>query len=77
MKQTLSLPPIYGIQPLKSILRDRGLNQEDVARTIGHRESYLNNILNGKREIPLRHAVKLSDLVGLPLDESDTSERQT
>ena len=68
-------PDIYGVELLKVLIAERGLLQKDLV-SVFKTESIVSDILNGKRQLTLRHIqelgqfFKLSPAVFLPKEES-------
>lgn len=68
-------PDIYGVELLKVLIAERGLLQKDLI-SVFKTESIVSDILNGKRQLTLRHIqelaqfFKLSPAVFLPREES-------
>lgn len=74
-QKTEPFPDIYGVELLKVLIAERGLLQKDLI-SVFKTESIVSDILNGKRQLTLRHILqlaqffKLSPAVFLPQEES-------
>jgi HTH-type transcriptional regulator / antitoxin HigA len=74
-QKTESIPDIYGLELLKVLIAERGLRQKDLV-PIFKTESIVSDILNGKRQLTVRHILQLaqffslSPAVFLPQEES-------
>ncbi len=70
------IPDIYGVELLKVLIAERQLKQKDLV-TIFKTESIVSDILNGKRQLTLRHIQELavffnlSPAVFLPQKQDD------
>ncbi|WP_036485776.1 type II toxin-antitoxin system HigA family antitoxin [Myxosarcina sp. GI1] len=58
------IPDIYGVELLKVLLEERQLRQKDLL-PIFKTESIVSDILNGKRQLTVRHIQKLSEFFSL------------
>jgi transcriptional regulator with XRE-family HTH domain len=54
-------------QPVKRILADRGLRQNDVAASVGAKQAMFNFVVNGHRKGSPELRAKLSNLLGVPV----------
>ena len=72
-QKTELIPDIHGVELLKVLIAERGLRQKDLV-PVFKTESIVSDILNGKRQLTLRHIqelaqfFKLSPAVFLPLE---------
>ena len=63
-QKTISIPDIYGVELLKVLITERGLLQKDLV-PIFKTESIVSDILNGKRQLTLRHIQELAQFFNL------------
>ena len=74
-QKTELIPDIHGVELLKVLIAERGLRQKDLV-SIFRTESIVSHILNGKRQLTLRHVeelaqfFKLSPAVFLPQEKN-------
>ena len=72
-QKTELIPDIHGVELLKVLIAERGLRQKDLV-PVFKTESIVSDILNGKRQLTLRHIqelaqfFQLSPAVFLPLE---------
>ena len=59
------IPDIYGVELLKVLLVERQLRQKDLV-PVFKTESIVSDILNGKRQLTLRHIQELAQFFNLP-----------
>ena len=59
------IPDIYGAELLGSLMRERDLTQQEVARGTGISQSTISQLLNGKREFTTEHIRALSAFFGV------------
>ena len=55
-------------QRLKDLREDNDLRQVDVAEILGTSQTVYSSYELGKKDIPVRHLVKLADLYNVPTD---------
>lgn len=53
---------------LREELMERGINPKDFANAIGVKVSYLNEFINGKRDLDNEFALKLEKSLGIPVE---------
>ncbi len=58
----------YSIKRLKDLREDKDLTQSQIAQLIGTSQSYYAQYENGRRELPIRHLVKLAKFYGVSTD---------
>ena len=58
--------PIHPGEILKDELEARGISQRKFAKTIGVSYSVLNEVVNGKRPITTKYALKIEAATGIP-----------
>ena len=59
------VPDIYGVELLKVLLAERQLRQKDLV-PVFKTESIVSDILNGKRQLTVRHIQELAHFFNLP-----------
>ena len=59
-----SIPDIYGIELLKVLIKERQLRQKDLVPIL-KTESIVSDILNGKRQLTVRHIQELAQFFNL------------
>ena len=57
------------VKILRSILKKRGLTQEEFAAEIGISQAQLSRILSGKRRLSVNKVIQLSKITGIPLEK--------
>jgi len=60
-------PPVSGVDVLRHLMEEHGLNQADLAPFFGGR-SVISDVLTGKRRLNLTHVTRLAERFGLPAD---------
>lgn len=80
------IPPVSGVEVLRSLMVENGLSQAGLAPLFGS-PSIISEVLSGKRRLTLAHIARLSERFGLPADvfidkasfkvRIDTTEKQT
>ncbi len=63
--RTELIPDIYGCELLKVLITEKGLLQKDLV-PIFKTESIVSDVLNGKRQLTVRHIQELASFFGLP-----------
>ena len=63
-QKTEPIPDIYGVELLKVLIAERGLLQKDLV-PIFKTESIVSDIMNGKRQLTLRHIQELARFFNL------------
>ncbi len=63
-QKTGSIPDIYGVELLRVLITERQLRQEDLV-PIFKTESIVSDILNGKRQLTVRHIQELAQFFNL------------
>jgi len=53
---------------LRNIREDRGYTQKQIAEVLETTQQYYSDYENGKRDIPIRIYIKLSDFYGVTID---------
>ncbi|MBQ4088492.1 MAG: helix-turn-helix transcriptional regulator [Clostridia bacterium] len=53
---------------MRDLREDRDLVQKEVAAVLGTNQRVYSNYETGKRELPLKHAIKLAQFYGVSLD---------
>ena len=64
-QKTEPIPDIYGVELLKVLIAERGLRQKDLV-PVFKTESIVSDILNGKRQLTVRHIQELAQFFNLP-----------
>ncbi len=59
------IPDIYGVELLKVLITERQLRQKDLV-PVFKTESIVSDILNGKRQLTVRHIQELAQFFNLP-----------
>lgn len=54
---------------LKEIIENGSLSKSDLARLLGVTHAMVGQMSRGHRPIPLRHAVKIAEIYGIPAEE--------
>lgn len=57
-----------GVNRIREVMKKKGMNQKDLAEKVGIDQGTLSKIINGKKEITLKTARKLSDALGFGID---------
>ena len=60
-----AIPDIYGVELLKVLIAERQLRQKDLV-PVFKTESIVSDILNGKRQLTVRHIQELAQFFNLP-----------
>lgn len=60
-----AIPDIYGVELLKVLIAERGLRQKDLV-PVFKTESIVSDVLNGKRQLTVRHIQELAQFFNLP-----------
>jgi len=61
------IPPLSGVELLRFLMDEHGLQQKDVASLFGT-PSIASEVLSGKRPLAFAHVKRLSQRFGLPVD---------
>ena len=62
-------PGIYGDQPLRELLRERGLTHAEAAEAVGISTHMVTQLCAGSTRASLQTAAKLVRLLGAPIEE--------
>jgi plasmid maintenance system antidote protein VapI len=57
------------MKPLEKYMRDQGLNQAELSRSLHVSESLISHYLKGRRSLGARLALRISQLTGIPVLE--------
>lgn len=62
----VDIPPVTGVEALRSLMEENGLKQSDLAPLFGS-QSIISEVLSGKRRLALAHMERLAEHFGLPI----------
>lgn len=67
-KEITKSEPTHPSELLRDAMEERGETQKELAEKLGISKSYLNEILNGKKDINANISVKLESVWGIPAE---------